>query len=336
MNSSVFRGLAAVAFFLALFVVVLGAYTRLSAAGLGCPDWPGCYGHLVLPQQEEALANAQAAYPDKPIESQKAWTEMAHRYAAGSLGLLIAVIAVVALFKRSHPDEPVWVPVLLLALVVFQAALGMWTVTLKLLPIVVMGHLLGGMSIVAALAWLNIRLRHARLPRWHGSDLQWLAVCAATIVFLQMALGGWVSSNYAGLACTGFPMCNGQWLPALDLSHAFQLFSHVGPDYQGGLLDITSRITIQFVHRLGAFVTFGIIAMLSYRLWRDPRPRVRGYGLWLFVIVCVQFSLGVLNVMWMLPLPIAVLHNAFAAILFATVVGANFYVALPLHEEILS
>lgn len=313
------RYAAIAAVILALFVVMLGAYTRLTDAGLGCPDWPGCYGHLVLPSAKPALTAAQQAYPGIPIESRKAWTEMAHRYAAGTLGLLIMILGCVAIGRRiRQPNAPWLLPVSLMGLVLFQAALGMWTVTLKLLPVVVMAHLLGGMIIFSCLSCLclqSLNPGHASLRPWR------VAVgLGLLIVLIQIALGGWVSSNYAGVACIGFPQCNGQWLPALHFSRGFNLFSPVGANYQGGVLDNEVRVTIQYFHRVWALITAcylaGLSVMLGLKTQHTPLRWLAGA---MMILISLQLTLGILNVLYLLPLGVAVLHNGVAALLMATV-----------------
>lgn len=320
------RRLATCALMFALFVVMLGAYTRLTNAGLGCPDWPGCYGHIVLPSSEKALGQAQTAFPQIPIESSKAWTEMAHRYAAGTLvALVLSMAFCVTYLRRKGVRVACGIPLILLVLIAFQAALGMWTVTLKLLPIVVMGHLLGGILIFACLSyffWQLSLVRRTDLP-----NVRAFIGLGILIVFCQIALGGWVSSNYAGIACIGFPRCNGQWLPVLHFSKAFNLFSSIGANYQGGLLDNDSRVTIQFVHRLGAYVTATYVLLLSVFIGlrvKAKTPRIM--AAFTIVIVLMQFSLGVINVMYLLPLWAAVAHNGLAALLLASMVS-QYYLA---------
>jgi len=302
-----------VAVFLAWFVVMLGAYTRLTNAGLGCPDWPGCYGHLVLPSTGKALDVAQNAFPSIPIESRKAWTEMAHRYAAGSLVLLICLIALNAVWRSKKKTLPLF----LVLLVAFQAALGMWTVTLKLLPVVVMGHLLDGILIFSCLCLLRAqvgKLSPVDLPVWH----RWAGL-GLLIVFCQIALGGWVSANYAGIACVGFPQCNGQWLPDWHLDQGFYLLSPVGANYQGGVLDNAARISIQMVHRLGALITAVYCLSLAGALLIKVKSCViRALACLLILLVVLQITLGILNVLMLLPVGIAVAHNGVAALLLAT------------------
>ncbi|WP_133136871.1 COX15/CtaA family protein [Legionella rowbothamii] len=319
MHNNLLRVAVTAAVLLSLFVVMLGAYTRLTDAGLGCPDWPGCYGRMVLPSAKSSLQEAQTAYPQIPIESKKAWTEMVHRYAAGTLGLLIFFIGFSMLRKRLQGLNLPWhLPAALLLLVVFQAALGMWTVTLKLLPVVVMGHLLGGMLIVACLSRLRFQvssLKGVDLPQWRP----WLRL-AVIIVFFQIALGGWVSSNYAGISCIGFPICNGVWLPELHFAEGFNLFSSVGANYQGGLLDHEVRVTIQFIHRIGAVVTAVYVLALAVLIMLKARFKyLKVAALAMFLLVLVQFTLGILNVIYLLPITVAVAHNGVAALLLATV-----------------
>jgi cytochrome c oxidase assembly protein subunit 15 len=310
------RLLAGIALVLALFVVMLGAYTRLTDAGLGCPDWPGCYGRLVLPSTSPALHDAQASYPAIPIESRKAWTEMAHRYVAGTLALLIFIIGISALRRRS--SMPWKIPLFLMILVIFQALLGMWTVTLRLLPIVVMSHLLGGMLIVASLARYNLQLSGLKFEN-NNQWRTWIRI-GVFLVFCQIALGGWVSANYAGIACIGFPQCNGLWLPPLHLAKGFHVFSTLAANYQGGLLDNDVRMTIQFIHRIGAVITaFYILSLCSGLLYASKHTWLRSLALLAGGLVCLQFILGVMNVLYLLPVTVAVAHNGVAALLFATV-----------------
>ncbi len=315
--------LVTVACLLALVVVVLGAYTRLTHAGLGCPDWPGCYGHMIVPRGSHQLLKARQAYPLIPVESTKAWTEMVHRYSAGTLGLLILAIAGIALWRRREAQHPLLLPIALVGLVLFQAALGMWTVTLKLLPVVVMGHLLGGLTLLALLWILRLRLGNAFQHSISTRELPYKAwaILGLVIVFVQVALGGWVSSNYAGLACIGFPQCNGVLLPQLHFQHAFNLLSQLGANYQGGLLDPTSRVTIQMVHRIGALVTATYVGGLAIWIIASTQiNRLRSIALLTLLILTIQFILGILNVTKLLPLSVAVSHNAFAAILLLTMV----------------
>lgn len=319
MQNNSIRVAATLAVLLALFVVMLGAYTRLTDAGLGCPDWPGCYGKMVLPSAQDGLQQAQTKFPQIPIESRKAWTEMAHRYAAGTLALLIFFIGVSVCRKKYQGEQLPWhLPLALMILVLFQAALGMWTVTLKLLPVVVMGHLLGGMLIFACLC--RFRLQMSAIKTDNLFQWQMGLRLGVLIVFLQIALGGWVSSNYAGISCIGFPMCNGVWLPELHFMKGFNLFSPVGANYQGGLLDNEVRVSIQFIHRMGAVLTATYLLIFSIIILGKANSRAFRLGaLLVILLVILQFTLGILNVLYLLPLSVAVAHNGIAALLFATV-----------------
>lgn len=327
MKLNQFRWVAGFALILALGVVMLGAYTRLTDAGLGCPDWPGCYGKMVLPSASLPVAHAEAQnlFPDIPIESHKAWTEMAHRYVAGTLGLLIVFLAGMS-WKgpRTARVSPV-LSFALLGALFFQAALGMWTVTLKLLPVVVMGHLLGGFTLLTLLTCLRWQW-----SRYSGFDLRpwriWVLL-GLIIVILQIALGGWVSANYAGVACIGFPQCNRHWLPMFDWAHAFDVFSPLGANYQGGALDHAARATIQWTHRVGAIITATYISVLATLMLRRisirPVRIIAGLAL---ILVCIQFLLGIINVVYLLPLAVAVAHNGVAAMLLITMVSLCYLV----------
>lgn len=318
MQFTAIRYAITLAVLLALVVVMLGAYTRLTDAGLGCPDWPGCYGQMVLPSTENELQSAQNQYPQIPIESHKAWTEMVHRYAAGTLGLLILFITGSIVWRRFQGIRLPWqLSFILILLVLFQAALGMWTVTMKLLPVVVMAHLLGGILIFSCLSRLRLQFSAAQpicLPQWRF----WILL-GVIIVFLQIALGGWVSSNYAGIACIGFPQCNGQWLPELHVIQGFNLFSPIGANYQGGVLDNDIRMTIQYIHRLGAVITaVYVLTLSSLLLAKIKSDALRRLAMIALLLVIVQFILGIMNVIYLLPLWVAVAHNGIAALLMAT------------------
>lgn len=300
---------------LALFVVMLGAYTRLTDAGLGCPDWPGCYGHIVLPLAKQQQLQAQLAYPNMPIEARKAWTEMIHRYFAGCLAFLMALMALfLTRAYQAGRNLPWGIPFLLVCLVTFQAILGMWTVTLKLLPIVVMGHLLGGILIATGLWYFSLQL--SQIPSQSLFNWRMAINVGFVLVFLQIALGGWVSANYAGVACIGFPRCNGVWLPSLHLYQAFNLCSPLSANYQGGVLDNEIRVTIQFIHRLGACVVASYVVIFSSLLYcKQKQGYLRCAAVTSILLVLTQLSLGILNVVFLLPLPVAVAHNGVALLL---------------------
>jgi cytochrome c oxidase assembly protein subunit 15 len=304
---------------LALVVVMLGAWVRLTDAGLGCPDWPGCYGRLVVPDAETSAAELGSEFT-RPLEAGKAWREMIHRYLASTLGLICVALAVVALLNRRDPNQPWRAPVALVALVVFQGLLGMWTVTLLLKPIVVVAHLLGGFATLALLVSLG-RWRSTRFPR-PTAALRALGVAAAVALVLQISLGGWTSANYAALACPDFPTCQTQWWPAVaDFEEGFVLWRGLGVDYEGGVLDHPARVAVHFTHRLGAILAAVLIGLLGWRLAREPATR--GDGAAVLGVLLLQLGLGVSIVWFGVPLTVAVLHNGVAALLLLTVINAN-------------
>lgn len=318
-----YKRLVIVATVLAFFVIVLGAYVRLSDAGLGCPDWPGCYGHIGAPQTAAQQARAVQAFPDKPIEVHKAWKEMIHRYAAGILGLLVLAIAVLAWKRRAQIGDSPALATFLLVLIIFQALLGMWTVTLLLKPVIVTTHLIGGMMTLALLVWLALRANSKPLGG-EAMSLRAPALLALAVVVAQIILGGWVSSNYAALACTDFPMCNGAWKPTMDFGQAFHLTRELGMAADGGLLSRESLVAIHWVHRVGALITFLVVIVVALMAIR--RVPLRGVGSAILLLLIVQVALGISNVLLSLPLPVAVAHNAVAALLLIALVVLNFRV----------
>lgn len=304
---------------LVLVVVVLGAWVRLNHAGLGCPDWPGCYGQITWPAEPDAVAAANASF-DRPVEVPKAWKEMVHRYAAGLLMLLVYGIAGATWWLRRRSVAAsrlgVLLPTTLAALITLQAAFGMWTVTLKLLPWVVTTHLLLGMSTLALLVWQALRLS-STADRHSGPLLRpWLAV-GLVLVLIQIGLGGWVSSNYSALACPDVPQCGGQWWPPADFEEGFTVLREVGVDYEGGVLDYRARVAIHLAHRVGAAVVGSYILALAGMLWWR---RQRVAAALLSTAVLAQISLGVANIVWALPLGLAVAHNLGAAVLLGLLV----------------
>ncbi|MCC5812301.1 MAG: COX15/CtaA family protein [Ectothiorhodospiraceae bacterium] len=312
---------------LTFLVILLGAWVRLEDAGLGCPDWPGCYGMLLgVPQTEEAIAAANEAYPERPVHIGKAWKEMIHRYAAGALGLLVFAIAVMAVRNRRDPAQPLALPLFLGLLIVAQSILGMWTVTWQLKPLVVTMHLLGGMTTISLLWWLTLRqgrlLRPSSAPGPAADGLRPWALFVMALVVVQIALGGWVSTNYAALACTDFPTCYGQLMPdKADYSDAFVLWHGLGVDYEFGVLDHPARVAIHFVHRVGAvIVALGVIG-LAIAVWRQTASSLASRAAAaMAALLVVQWMLGIANVLLSLPLSVAVAHNGGAALLLLSVI----------------
>jgi cytochrome c oxidase assembly protein subunit 15 len=367
-----FHRLAWLACALALGVIVFGAFVRLSNAGLSCPDWPTCYGRAAWPSVAADVSN-HAATAIRPLDASRAWREQVHRMLAGTLGVLVLALALLAarrqrlgivqvlgaavlvavsipVYMRGRHEaagvlaalgelvllaaalrwsrEPGHgvaralppIAALTLAMIVFQALLGMWTVTWLLKPVVVMGHLLGGLATFALLAWLAWRAtdRPIRVP--DATLLRRLLLLALVLLVVQIALGGWTSANYAALACgTDFPKCVGQWWPPHDFREGFVLWRGVGVDYEGGVLDGASRIAIHITHRMMAGVVFVYVTGLAMKLMRSPG--LRGYGALLAALLLAQVSLGIANVKLALPLPVAVMHNAGAALLLFVLVS---------------
>lgn len=314
-----FLRLARVSTALAFLVVTIGAWVRLTDAGLGCPDWPGCYGQLVVSESLTSDATAAEAY-GRPVDTGKAWREMIHRYLASTLGLLIVAMAVIAWRKRGAPGQPWRVPLALVGLVVFQGLLGMWTVTLLLKPLIVVAHLLGGLATLSLLFWLA-RGSSAVATR-PPPGLRTLGVVATLALVAQIALGGWTSANYAALACPDFPTCQTQWWPEIaDFGEGFVLWRGLGVDYEGGVLDHPARVAIHFTHRLGALLATTLLAVFALGLLR--RDATRGAGSVVLGALAVQVGLGISIVIWGVPLPIAVAHNGVAALLLLTVIHAH-------------
>lgn len=316
------------AILLAMCVVSLGAYTRLKDAGLGCPDWPGCYGHLTVPRTPDAIERANSAYPDRPLEVHKAWPEMIHRYFASTLGLVITLIMVLSLRqRRQDPATPVKLPVFLFLLVVFQGLLGMWTVTLGLFPSVVMAHLLGGFTTLCLLFLLALRLHlPARQPAPPSPLLKWL-IGGIVVLALQIALGGWTAANYAATVCQGLPICQEGWSQHVNIRDAFQFWGHGVEDYEFAThIGPDAKITIHVAHRIGAMITTLYLGGLFVWLWRQKNlhtaiRHAAGLGM---SILLLQIALGVSNVVFQLPLLVAVAHNGVAALLMMSLVLLSF------------
>lgn len=321
--------LALIASLLAIVVVGLGAFTRLKHAGLGCPDWPGCYGHVWAPVADHEITRANEAFPDMPVQLDKTWPEMVHRYFAGSLVLMTLALVVLAIKYRDRPAQPLKLPIFIVAFIVLQALFGMWTVTLKLWPQIVTLHLLGGFTMLSLLWLLTLRLNNqcwrladrdlpgvTRLRRW--------AIPGLLLVIAQVALGGWTTSNYAALACPDFPTCQQQWLPEMDFADGFNLLQHIGPNYLGGQLDNAARVAIHFSHRIGAVAVTLYMAFLIWKLFAQiALPQTRRIALVIAALLIAQLCLGVSNIVFGFPLAVAVAHNLTGALLLLALVTLN-------------
>ena len=316
MSPSILRRLFATTTVLALVVIVIGAYVRLTDAGLGCPDWPGCYGHLTsVPETAQEIEAATAQDPRGVYDAGKAQREMLHRYLAGLLGLAVFVLF---LLQRFHPrlDPPRATLKALLLLILLQALLGMWTVTLQLKPLIVTLHLLGGFATLGLLYWLTLTPRSPPLVTGSSTVRHWCLAAFAAVV-IQVALGGWTSSNYAALACPDFPTCQSQWWPdSMDFREAFVLWRGLGINYEYGVLDSPARTAIHVAHRLGAAVTAVLCLGLTISSLRVRRKPVQRTATVLAGLLGLQIALGILNVKWQLPLAVAVAHQGVAALLW--------------------
>jgi len=329
MNKTLFFKMAFAATCLAYVVILLGAYTRLADAGLGCPDWPGCYGHVGVPKHVDDVAAANQAYPERPVEAAKAWKEMIHRYFASTLGLMIFAIGIIAIKKRKESNHAFKLPLFLMALVVFQGMLGMWTVTIKLNPTIVMSHLMGGMTTLSILWWLTLRsgrlFKTEQIKNLNMSALKTPALIGLVVVVLQVMLGGWTSSNYAALHCVEFPTCTGgEYLPAMNFSEGFTLWHGIEQNFEFGIMSNEARIAIHTTHRIGAVVTALFVIWLGLKLLLTPAYKpLKNAGIALLAVVTLQFILGVSNVVLSLPLLVAVAHNGGGALLILTMVTLN-------------
>ncbi len=350
-----FRSLNLVALLLCFCVVVFGAYVRLADAGLGCPDWPGCYGHLVVPEAQHEVSAAEEKFPQRPVEAHKAWKEMIHRYLASTLGLLIVSMALIRAFIKRDARLPRVLPWFLVGLVIFQGMLGMWTVTWQLKPLVVTGHLFGGLSTLSLLLWMWLSgrnsgvatrdsgppLREFRSEREAAfsfaaasrtvpagarrSKLRFAAAAALLVLVCQVFLGGWTSTNYAALACPDFPTCHGKWVPETDVPEAFVLWRGLGINYEHGVLDARARVTIHFFHRIGALLTTLVLGTLAMVLLRTRSLVQRRFGIVVLCALLLQVVIGISTVKLQLPLLLAAAHNAGAALLVITLVSLNHF-----------
>ena len=312
-----------------IVVIGLGAFTRLVDAGLGCPDWPVCYGHILWPETDEEVAIANAKFPDMPVEHDKTWPEQVHRLFASSLGLFSIAIVLLALRQRkSNPAYPIKLPLALLAMVIIQGLFGMWTVTLKLWPQVVTAHLLGGFTTLALFTLLALRLsgRYWTVPAkqfFALEKLKPLIICVFIAVVCQIALGGWTTSNYAALACPDFPTCQTRWWPTMDFAEGFNVAQTIGPNYLGGIMDSDARTAIHFSHRIGAIVVSLLVVSLVLGLRRIDHDSARRWASGLLGVLILQLLLGVSNIIFALPLMVAVAHNMVGAFLLLTLVGLS-------------
>ena len=307
----VYRRLVFLTWFLTLDLIMFGAFVRLTDSGLGCPDWPGCYGKVTPIGAMADIRLAEQIMPDGPVTVAKAWIEMLHRYIAVILGMMIIGIMMMAWRWRDTIGRTPWLATTIFVAVCIQGAFGAWTVTLKLMPIIVTIHLLGGMGLLALLTWLAARERpyptvNPALQRYKP----WVAF-GLVLLFIQIALGGWVSTNYAALACMDFPKCGGQWVPPMDFQGGFSLIRGLGELPSGEAISQLALVAIHWVHRNFAWVVFAFLGTLVWKLHRDPG--LRGPCHLIAVLLLAQFFTGLTTIFLEWPLLIAVLHNGGAA-----------------------
>jgi len=313
-----FRKLVWVTLFLTFDLIMFGAFTRLTDSGLGCPDWPGCYGHANPLQAHSDISAAEAALPTGPVTVVKAWIEMIHRYLAMGIGVLIVAQMAIAWRRWTQSRRQAmafspWYPSMLFAFICLQGAFGAWTVTMKLQPIIVTIHLLLGMTLLALLTWFGGKLSENSAVSTTASTLRWHASAALILVVVQIALGGWVSTNYAALACTDFPLCHGELIPQMDFANGFSIWRDLGMTSQGDFLTLDALIAIHWTHRAFAIAVVLVISWVAIKaLSVEGLKRI---GAWLLAVIAVQFTIGVSTIFFDLPLALAVLHNGGAAIL---------------------
>ncbi|MES2048160.1 MAG: COX15/CtaA family protein [Pseudomonadota bacterium] len=324
---SKYRKLIAVTLFLTFDLIVFGAFTRLTDSGLGCPDWPGCYGEANPFQSHEAIKTAQDLMPTGPVTLLKAWVEMIHRYLAMSVGVLIVAQMLIAWWQRRKLQHSPWLPTALFFCVGVQGAFGAWTVTMKLQPIIVTIHLLLGMILLALLAWSFARELTSSPNSSNGlkpeqSGLIRIATIALILLGVQIALGGWVSTNYAALACNDYPLCNGVFAPEMDFVHGFTLWRKLGQQANGDYLPFSALVAIQWVHRSFAWCAIGAVVWAAFLARKTPT--LSSLANKILLVIFAQLVTGVATVFFSWPLLIAVLHNAGAALLVLLLTMLNY------------
>ena len=316
------RKLITVTLALTFELIMFGAFTRLTDSGLGCPDWPGCYGQSNPLLSHADIKAAETAMPHGPVTVQKAGIEMVHRYLAMSVGILIIAQLVLAWWRRKDTGISPWLASFLLFFVCLQGAFGAWTVTLKLQPVIVTTHLLLGMGLLALIAAAAEQHRPPDIMSVPSVRLVWLARIALVVLFVQIALGGWVSTNYAALACHDYPVCNGAMLPEMDFGHGFSLWRQLGQTVNGEYLPFSALVAIHWVHRSFAWLVLILVGLTAWRA--QHTAGLAEVGRWLLVAIIAQFIIGVSTVFFSWPLLLAVLHNGGAASLVLLLTMLNF------------
>jgi cytochrome c oxidase assembly protein subunit 15 len=336
-DSNKYRKLVWVTLFLTFDVIMFGAFTRLTNSGLGCPDWPGCYGHSNPLLAMEHIRAAEALMPDGPVTVIKAWIEMIHRYLAMGIGVLIIAIVVISWrfwikSGRTQTRFSPRFPILLFGFVCVQGAFGAWTVTMKLQPVIVTIHLLLGMTLLALLTWLGARQKDHPAVGKEGIALRIPAMIALILLSLQIALGGWVSTNYAALACMDFPLCHGTLIPQMDFQNGFTLWRKLGMTADGEYLSFDALTAIHWTHRVFAFVVAAFIGWVAVRAYKIEGLRSTGRAI--VGALALQITIGIATVSLKWPLALAVAHNGTAALLVLLVVMLNYKARIPGNSPI--
>ena len=323
------KGVAGFTILLALCVIVFGAYVRLTDAGLGCPDWPGCYGFVTVPQTAEDYLSVEENFPGEIVDEGKAWREMIHRYIASLLGFLILLMFLKDFFsfrKGEGSLKDLKLSGALLALVIFQGMLGMWTVTLKVHPLVVTAHLIGGLTTLSLLFFYYRSIETDSEKFVSAPNVLFVGL---SILILQIILGGWTSTNYAALGCPDLPLCYGEvWPSNMDFEEGFLKWQEVGVNYEGGQLSPSGRTAIHYVHRLGAIVALIALGLLGMRYLKHSSDRVRGASILMLIALSAQLAIGILMVWFGIPLFLATAHNAFAALLLLSFINLLYTVKI--------
>ncbi len=330
------KNLLLVTLFLVVIVIAKGAFTRLVDAGLGCPDWPGCYGFIHIPTSDEHIELANLAYPEQPYEFSKAWPEMVHRYLASILGLLIIGLFVLAYKRRAEWDAGFKLTSVALVMVILQGILGALTVTEKLHPLVVMGHLLGGFITFSILVALGTRLIGVGVNPLKIETLSFKALTNLMIVIvaIQIALGGWTSANYSALACTDLPICFSGWWQQADFIEGFQLWGHGAETYQYGVISNEAKVAVHAAHRIGAMVVLVALSFFLFRLFKSVGQTEKRYAWVLLILLVIQIVLGISNVVFGLPLAVAVAHNGVGALLLVSLVSFRTQIWMRRHAHL--
>ena len=312
--------------FITLIVISVGAWVRLTDAGLGCPDWPGCYGMLTSPDTDKEISEAQTLFPNSTIDVGKAWREMFHRYLAGFLGLYVILLSYLTI--KNMNDSSIILPLAIVLLIIIQSLMGMLTVTQLVKPTIVTIHLLLGMITASLIMWNGlIFLDHQKDSQKNDRFLIILVIICIFALIIQIFLGGWTSTNYASLACTDFPRCLNQWWPAeMNFNNAYSIFNLPNINYEGGYLDYNSKLAVHFTHRIGALIlAILLLKLFIYIYFFQSNALYKKIAIFIFILFVIQIFLGISNILYSLPISIAILHTLNASILLMSMITLLYY-----------